>query len=111
MAKCTRKLIDAEAAKAAIQYLADLQREFATHYEGRIKRLHEQCALCFDEAIAALDALPDASEGFFDYVAKEANRIGKSPQQVFAAEWEAHVKLKDDSLWPQPQQAGDGAEE
>ena len=62
MAKCTRKLIDAEAAKAAIQYLADLQREFATHYEGRIKRLHEQCALCFDEAIAALDALPDASE-------------------------------------------------
>ncbi len=67
------KLIDAEAAKAAIQYLADLQREFATHYEGRIKRLHEQCALCFDEAIAALDALPDASEG--------SNALAAQPQE------------------------------
>ena len=104
MAKCTRKLIDAEAAKDAIGYL--LSQPIGCRYTD----IHYGT---IESVLAALDALPDASEGFFDYIAKEAHRTGKSPQAVFAAEWEAHTKLKDDSLWPScdAQQAGDGAEE
>lgn len=134
------KLIDAEAAKAAITRevdsitrLIDLGVHPPHYVDGWLAQIAG-----LNRAARALDALPDASEGFFDYVAKEAHRTGKSPQQVFAAEWGAFVKLKDDSLWPdasekaihaeripvpphlaeaqrvvikQAQQAGDGAEE
>jgi hypothetical protein len=50
--------IDRRDAKDAIKYLADLQREFATHYKWHTRDLHLVAAGSHDEDIEALDKLP-----------------------------------------------------
>lgn len=120
MAKCT-KLIDAEAAKEALEKILQSYRRTLSNYEklGRTHQSHiyhsEGLVNGMEAAVAIISALPDASEGrqLDPEALKEALReslCGCGPMAAVYAEATVNAMAGIESP-RQAQQAGDGAEE